>query len=79
MYITPSMKYQNTKDDWPSLPPPTRATINYSKYNSPSSSEAIIKNLQIQLNHLDKCCSIDKRKYEMKNKEIKSKLNESLA
>ncbi|CAF2522055.1 unnamed protein product [Rotaria sp. Silwood2] len=77
MTMSPNRKQQLTNDDWPSLPPPARSTINYSNYTSSSSSDAI-KNLQIQLNHLDKCCSIDKKKYEKKNIEIKTQLNESL-
>ncbi|CAF1441135.1 unnamed protein product, partial [Rotaria sordida] len=73
MTMPPNRKYQLNNDEWPSLPPPTRPTINYSNYTRSSSSDAI-KNLQLQLNHLDKCCSINK-----KNMEIKSQLNESLA
>ncbi|CAF1366208.1 unnamed protein product [Rotaria sordida] len=73
MTMPPNRKYQLNNDEWPSLPPPTRPTINYSIYTRSSSSDAI-KNLQLQLNHLDKCCSINK-----KNMEIKSQLNESLA
>ncbi|CAF1014060.1 unnamed protein product [Rotaria sordida] len=78
MTMPPNRNFQITNDEWPSLPPPARSNINYSNYTRSSSSDTI-KNLQIQLNHLDKCCSIDKKKYEKINMEIKSQLNESLA
>ncbi|CAF3092777.1 unnamed protein product [Rotaria sp. Silwood2] len=78
MTMPPNKNNQLTNDEWPSLPPPARSTINYSNFTRSSSSDPI-KNLQIQLNHLDKCCSIDKKKYEKINMEIKSQLNESLA
>ncbi|CAF2985277.1 unnamed protein product [Rotaria sp. Silwood2] len=71
MTMPPNRNYQLTNDEWPSLPPPARSTINYSNFTRSSSSDPI-KNLQIQLNHLDKCCSIDEKKYEKINMEIKS-------